>query len=385
MKFKKNINTKEAIYQFFENPQSRIANLVQFLIFFLIFASIAFLAIEHFYIEIFEKHKLVFIIGEHIIVAIFTIEYVLRLATAPQKIKFIRHPLNIVDFLAIAPAYIELFLPIFVNTSGLRIIRLLRLSRILRLLKFFKYGRFFKKIFRWQGTIMQAISHIIILFLFLKGIIWTLEYFNFWIRDASLGELFAIIGFALGIILSQKIASSYDKFLQVEDHVVQIYSTLKSLAIILNEAQAGLGTKACYKWAEKFFSLVKRPETFNADINKNNLELYQDIKKIENTPSEIAILYTDLCRDADFCLSKKNRLTPRAYDSLLQQSTILYLVMIIVFIPGLTGLVSVMIATYILYGMYNLTQDLDSIVGGDFNLIDINMQEFQSLIKNKEV
>ncbi len=76
-------------------------------------------------------------------VAIFTTEYLLRLWTVPEdprfrkagalsgRLRYACQPLMIVDFLAIAPAYIGLFFPI-VDLRFLRIFRLLRALKIAR-------------------------------------------------------------------------------------------------------------------------------------------------------------------------------------------------------------------------------------------------------------
>lgn len=61
----------------------------------------------------------------------------------------------------------------------------------------------------------------------------------------------------------------------------------------------------------------------------------------------------------------------------MQQATVLYLFLLALFIPGWSGLVSVAVATYVLYGMYNVTQDLDSILGGEYRLIRINMTDIE--------
>jgi voltage-gated potassium channel len=79
---------------------------------------------------------------ERVSVAIFTIEYFLRLWTAPEdptttrgrylsRINFALRPMMIIDFLSIAPAYVALFVP-FVDLRFLRLIRLLRLLKIAR-------------------------------------------------------------------------------------------------------------------------------------------------------------------------------------------------------------------------------------------------------------
>ncbi|MCX6722743.1 MAG: ion transporter [Candidatus Staskawiczbacteria bacterium] len=372
--------TKEKIYNFFDRPETFAAKLVQFFIFVLIFASLALIAIEFFYVETFEKYKTLIYIADYFILAIFTVEYVLRIATAPKKIRFFFKPLNLVDFLAVFPNYLELFLHHFIPTNAIRV---LRLVRIFRGVKLFKYGSLFKKVFHYKNTILQSITNVIVLFVAFKGIIWALESYGLWFSNADLGELFAIIGFALGIILSQKIGVSYDKFIQVEESAVNLFGTLQSLTTVLNKIEPGLGTKSCQKWAKEFLALLEDPHADNYKIFDVNNKLFESISKIEGVSVDLANLQGDICRDAAFCLSKKVRLTPKAYDTLLHQSVMLYLALTAIFIPGITGMVSVVVATYVLYGMYNLTQDFDSIIGGEFNLISINISELKYLANNK--
>jgi voltage-gated potassium channel len=79
---------------------------------------------------------------EAVSVAIFTIEYLVRLWTAPEdptvqkgrlrsRLGYALRPMMLIDFLSIAPAYVALFVP-FVDLRILRLIRLLRLLKIAR-------------------------------------------------------------------------------------------------------------------------------------------------------------------------------------------------------------------------------------------------------------
>ena len=197
-----------------------------------------------------------------------------------------------------------------------------------------------------------------------------------------MGELFAIIGFALGIILSQKIGVSYSKFIQVEEAAVRIYGSLSSLKLIMDKVRPGLGKEAIKNWVKVFLELLEDSKAQNYRLISANKELYDAVSELEQMPGEMATMYTNICQDADLCLSKKVRLTPKAYDTLLQQATILYLLLTAMFIPGFTGLISVLVASYILYGMYHLTEDIDSILGGDYNLVQIDISELKYLAKN---
>ncbi|MGK9170921.1 ion transporter [Inquilinus limosus] len=75
--------------------------------------------------------------SEIVVVAVFTIEYALRLAASPAPGAYARSFFGIVDLLAIAPFYLGL---VFAGIGiDLRAVRALRLLRVVRLLKLARY------------------------------------------------------------------------------------------------------------------------------------------------------------------------------------------------------------------------------------------------------
>ena len=71
------------------------------------------------------------------IVLFFTVEYFLRLVICPNKVRFLKDPLNVVDFAAIIPFYVSILLEgledyEIIGKTG-KIIRLVRVMRVLRL------------------------------------------------------------------------------------------------------------------------------------------------------------------------------------------------------------------------------------------------------------
>lgn len=67
---------------------------------------------------------------------LFTIEYLLRLYSMPNRWRYATSFFGIVDLLSILPGYLSLFIP---NAQNLLIVRILRILRIFRILKLTRY------------------------------------------------------------------------------------------------------------------------------------------------------------------------------------------------------------------------------------------------------
>jgi voltage-gated potassium channel len=68
--------------------------------------------------------------------ALFTIEYVLRLITAPHPVRYARSFFGLIDLAAIVPTYLTLLFP---GVQSLLVIRVLRLLRVFRVFKLARY------------------------------------------------------------------------------------------------------------------------------------------------------------------------------------------------------------------------------------------------------
>ncbi|HUR32075.1 MAG TPA: ion transporter [Saprospiraceae bacterium] len=87
----------------------------------------------------------VFKIAEWVFTILFTIEYIFRIYSAPDRWKYITSFFGIVDFLAIIPSYVGIFI---IGTQHLLIVRILRLLRIFRI---FQMGHFVR-----EGSIVAS-------------------------------------------------------------------------------------------------------------------------------------------------------------------------------------------------------------------------------------
>jgi voltage-gated potassium channel len=101
-------------------------------------------------------------------VTIFTIEYLLRIAVADKKIKFIFSFYGIVDLIAILPFYISTG----IDLRSLRILRLLRLFRIFKLVRYSSAIRRYHRalVIAKEELILFSVIAIILLYFAAVGI-----------------------------------------------------------------------------------------------------------------------------------------------------------------------------------------------------------------------
>jgi len=133
---------RKRVYQFIENENGgKGGALCDWSLMILILLNVASVVLGS-VSEVYERHALLFTYFEIFSVAVFSVEYLLRLWTAPYKFSQSKYPYlryifsfgGLVDLLAILP----FFIPFIIN-ADLRILRLLRMFRLLRVLKLNRY------------------------------------------------------------------------------------------------------------------------------------------------------------------------------------------------------------------------------------------------------
>ncbi|MDX5422496.1 MAG: ion transporter [Hymenobacteraceae bacterium] len=117
----------------------------------LILASVMTVSLES-VVELRRLYLPVFITLEWGFTILFTIEYLLRIYSTPRPFRYIFSFFGLVDFLAIIPTYLSLFILGSQYLAVIRVLRLLRIARILKLTRFINEGQVLTRALRASAT-----------------------------------------------------------------------------------------------------------------------------------------------------------------------------------------------------------------------------------------
>jgi len=108
-------------------------------------------------VERWEKGIVVLRILDELTMWFFTIEYCTRLACSPNKVNFVKAPLNVIDLLAILPYFLSFVVEEIKDTEFIgRTGKVFRLIRVMRILRVFKLVRHFTGLQTLLSTLQQA-------------------------------------------------------------------------------------------------------------------------------------------------------------------------------------------------------------------------------------
>ena len=150
---------REKLYMWFENPDSAlIASLFYYITGFFIAVSVTSTVIETIKCKgektCGDAFKHVFFGIESVCVVVFTLEYTARLYAAPNRCKFIRGVLSIIDVIAILPFYVGLFVSKSTISGAFVTLRVFRVFRV------FKFSRHSKGLRILGYTLRSCVSEL---------------------------------------------------------------------------------------------------------------------------------------------------------------------------------------------------------------------------------
>ncbi|XP_043944006.1 potassium voltage-gated channel subfamily C member 2 isoform X2 [Protopterus annectens] len=175
------------IWALFEDPySSRAARFIAFASLFFILVSITTFCLEtheafnkvinkteiinngsdvDFQYEIVTDVALTYVEG--VCVAWFTFEFLVRVIFCPDKLEFIKNLLNIIDFVAILPFYLEVGLSGLSSKAAKDVLGFLRVVRFVRILRIFKLTRHFVGLRVLGHTLRASTNEFLLLIIFL--------------------------------------------------------------------------------------------------------------------------------------------------------------------------------------------------------------------------
>ncbi|KAB0371344.1 hypothetical protein FD755_017753 [Muntiacus reevesi] len=104
---------------------------------------------------------------EGVCVVWFTFEFLMRVVFCPNKVEFIKNSLNIIDFVAILPFYLEVGLSGLSSKAAKDVLGFLRVVRFVRILRIFKLTRHFVGLRVLGHTLRASTNEFLLLIIFL--------------------------------------------------------------------------------------------------------------------------------------------------------------------------------------------------------------------------
>ncbi|XP_034028159.1 potassium voltage-gated channel subfamily C member 4 [Thalassophryne amazonica] len=109
----------------------------------------------------------VLMLVEGICVIWFTFEFLVRIICCPDKVAFIKSTLNIIDFVAILPFYLEVALSGLTSKAAHSVLGFLRVVRFVRIFRIFKLTRHFVGLRVLGHTLKASVNEFLLLVIFL--------------------------------------------------------------------------------------------------------------------------------------------------------------------------------------------------------------------------
>ena len=140
---------------------------------------------------------------EMITIAIFSVEYVLRVSLNPNRLKYIISFYGLIDLVAIIPFYLQTGL-------DLRSIRVFRLLRLFRIFKLFRYGSAIKT---FTMAFKKVKSELIIFFIATLFVLYVaavgIYYFESRVQPEQFGSVFHSLWWAVATLTTVGYGDSY--------------------------------------------------------------------------------------------------------------------------------------------------------------------------------
>mgnify|MGYP003350750528 CR=1 FL=1 len=141
----------------------------------LILASVAVVVLDS--VEsIHQRHASLFTVLEWSFTALFTLEYLARLACVRHPMRYARSAFGVIDLLAVLPTYLAFFTPGLHALIDVRVLRLLRVFRIFKLGAYVhEYGALGRALWLSRRKILVFLSFVLLIVLVMGTLMYVVE------------------------------------------------------------------------------------------------------------------------------------------------------------------------------------------------------------------
>lgn len=299
-----------------------------------------------------------------IILYFFTLDLCLQFLAATKKSKYLLSFNGIIDILAVIPSWLSIVLGLGINSSALRILRLLRIGKLFSSLP---AGSFLSG---FRGRLIMLTIGIV----GIKLLVISFETYPQFPKFENINVILGLVTFSLAMLLGTKLSVLNGRMYAIEDSICKCVGALK----IFWEKDPSLQNNLA-DWSKSFFETIKNPTRQKiSEMRIKNNHLYKLLANQQDGPN-----LANFARDIAYILHRATAQSPIAYENLLRDITIVFTVVVIFVIPGFTGLVSVLVLSYVFFGMFFLVDDIDRPL--DFSsdsLIQANLEPLEEFINN---
>ena len=271
----------------------------------------------------------------------FTIEFVLRIICRPPPKAYLFTWQGAVDLIVLIPAWASFALPIpMVNVLWVRVLRLLRLVKAASLLKHTKNGN------QEHLAVLSRLAPVFAYAVAIKTGMLFLEGIGYWPKITGLETIIAVVGFAIGILLSSRLAT-------VHSRIYGFDQSVQSLVGSTEAARAYADSELLLRWLKEIHEIITRGGE-DQGFSHWNKRLRDEVANSIPAP-----IYNAMQRDALYVIHRVRTRTPRVYTTLLVRLSSIYVFVLMATMPGITGVIATILAIYAIGGMSIIVNAMD--------------------------
>lgn len=309
----------------------------------LIFVSIFALVIEVKLPAHYSSYSDIYTVLDILVIAGFSLDYVARVLKKGGGRSYIFSKAGFIDFIAIVPSLLGLALGTYFSSVWLRSLRLLRLLRAINTNHHTDHR---------LGIFTYVIPYLAVAVAF-KCLTIVYESETWWPEIGNINTILGVAGFAVAIAMGTKLSIVSGRIYAIEDAICHIIGSIRDMENTKNVRQP------LVDWAIDLEKTLKSPLEDKPEL-ASEMRLKTDaLEKILEDNGVGGPVTAGFHRDVAFLLHRITASTPEAFDHFLRVITVVYSVVLILVVPGVTGLFSSILVVLALGGTYFIIKDMD--------------------------